>query len=71
MQAGPCLAVHGTGSALVRGEPLNAVKKLCTLHLAAAGMKRRGYLFPCPRALKITGRSMVASRLLCTQVQPG
>jgi len=71
VQAGPCLAVHGTGSALVRGEPLNAVKKLCTLHLAAAGMKRRGYLFPCPRALKITGRSMVASRLLCTQVQPG
>lgn len=47
-QAGLRLASHGTRSALVRGEPLNAFTKLCTLHLATTGMKRRGYLFPCP-----------------------
>lgn len=48
VQAGSCLTMHSIQSALVRGELLNAFKKLCSLHLAATGMKRRGYLFPCP-----------------------
>lgn len=43
--AWPCVA---PGAHLLRGVPLNAFKKLCILHLATTGMRRRGYLFPCP-----------------------
>lgn len=39
-KARSCLTVHSIQSALVRGELLNAFKKLCSLHLAATGMKR-------------------------------
>lgn len=67
----------GARSTFLTGEPLSAFKKPCNLHLATARIKRRapitGIFIPssCPSALKITERSIVASRLLCTQVQPG
>lgn len=41
VEAGSCLIMHSIQSALVRGELLNAFKKLCSLHLAATGIKRR------------------------------
>lgn len=45
MEAGSCLTMHSIQSALVREELLNAFKKLCSLHLAATGMKRRDDIY--------------------------